>query len=196
VVNTYARVVVLDLVAHLVAAPPMVTFGVALHTIPSLQDDGSWIWVYTHVDGLQEQQIRLRGLPMDDGVEWELRVTVGVIDNEVWFAGTTHNDGTDGEWTFYELVGTEHPETARISWGRDEDGDFLSFEALVGDDAGDVLTFHDNDPKFTITHIDASEDHSSFIEWWADGHGSLQVPDYNDGVEACWDTEYRNIDCE
>ena len=29
----------------------------------------------------------------------------------------------------------------------------------------------------------------------ADGSGSLRVPDYNDGVRACWDTNQFDVEC-
>ena len=35
----------------------------------------------------------------------------------------------------------------------------------------------------------------SFIRWNADGTGSLKVPDYNGGEEACWDRWQENADC-
>ncbi len=195
-INAYLRVALLDLVAHLTLAPPVTAFSAALHTPPSPQDDGSWIWVYTHVDGPDELEIRLRGLPVDDGVEWELRVTVGDIANEVWFAGSTHDDGDVGAWTFYDLAGDPDLAVAIIAWGGSPAGRFLSFDVLAGEDNGDQLTFFDNDPEFTITHVDADEERQSHITWWADGHGSLQVTEYNGGQRACWDTAFLNTDCD
>jgi hypothetical protein len=194
--NAYLRVAILEVAAHLVLTPPTAAFALALHTPPSLQDDGSWIWVYTHVDGDEEAQIRLRGLPIDDGVEWELRVTVDAIDNEVWFAGTTRDDGAIGQWTFYDAENEPGLAVADLAWGRDDGGDFLRLEVLAGEDAGDVLAFHDDDPEFRIDHRDADQDLASRIVWWADGHGQLQVPDYNDGALACWDETFRNTVCE
>jgi len=195
-INAYVRVAVLDLVAHLVLAPPVAAFGTALHTPPSLQDDGSWIWVYTHVDGIEEAQIRLRGLPVSDGVDWELRVTFDQVDNEVWFAGTTRNEGDIGQWTFYDVVNDPALAVADISWGESEAGDFLRFEVLAGDDLGDTLQFTDGYPRYTIDHLDADTGSESHINWWADGHGSLVTPDYNAGEMACWDVELLSTVCE
>ncbi|NNE43954.1 MAG: hypothetical protein HKN12_07080, partial [Gemmatimonadetes bacterium] len=44
-VNAYLRVVIVSAVVDLMLAPPIHAFALALHTPPSLQDDGSWIWV-------------------------------------------------------------------------------------------------------------------------------------------------------
>jgi hypothetical protein len=48
----------------------------------------------------------------------------------------------------------------------------------------------------SIVYYDASEDTTSDITWFADGSGSLTVPDYNNGDQACWDTEQRNEACK
>jgi len=194
-INAYLRVVVLDLVAHLVLAPPVTAFGAALHTIPSLQDDGSWIWVYTHVSGQEEFQIRLRGLPVDDGVDWELRVSLGDLVQALWFDGFTRDEGETGSWTFYDLEDPQIAEGA-IAWGDDEAGRFLRFEALAGDDAGNVLEFRDQAPAYSVTYHDAGQDTTLSIDWWQDGHGTMTAPDYNGGQPVCWDTGFRNTTCE
>ncbi|MEZ4388900.1 MAG: hypothetical protein R3D98_15250 [Candidatus Krumholzibacteriia bacterium] len=195
-VNAYLRVALLDLLARLALTPPVTAFAAALHTPPSHQDDGAWIWVYTHVDGDQELRIRLRGLPIAGGVEWELRVTAPGLDNAVWFTGTTANDGAEGAWTFRDPATDPELEVATIAWGQGAAGRFLSFEVLAGEDAGDQLTFFDNDPEYSVTHLDADLDRRSFITWWADGHGSLQVPDHNGGAVACWDAAFMNAACD
>lgn len=193
-INAYLRVTLLDLVARLVLAPPVTAFAAALHTPPSQQDDGSWIWVYTHVDGQDEFQIRLRGIPTDDGAQWELRVSHGDLDQALWFAGATQDDGEAGSWTFYDLADPLVAEGA-ISWGDDDRGRFLRFEALSGDDAGDVLEFRDMAPAYNVTHHDAGTLETLTIDWWEDNHGTMIAPDYNGGEPACWDTDLRNTTC-
>lgn len=197
-INAYVRVVVLDLAAHLVLAPPVAAFATALHTPPSLQDDGSWIWVYTHVDGLEEFQIRLHGLAVPDGdaVQWELRVTFDQVDNEVWFTGITHDDGETGLWTFYDAENDPDLAVAEIGWGREDGGEYLGLEVLAGDDLGDTLVFRDFGSRFAVEHLDVDAANLSSINWWADGHGNLTVPDYNGGQMACWDADLLNTVCE
>ena len=198
--NAYLRVALLEVIARIVMTPPVAAFSLALHTPPSLQDDGSWIWVYTFVDGDEEAQIRLRGLPLNNGVEWELRVTLAgrepELDNEIWFTGTTSDDGETGTWTFRDLDDPAFPISGEIAWGDNAAGRFLRFTSLGGDDVGDTLEFQDADPRYTITYMDADLDETLHIEWFADGHGNLTVPDFNDGEQACWDTDLRNVVCQ
>ena len=193
--NAYLRVALLEVISRIVMPPPVAAFSLALHTPPSLQDDGSWIWVYTYVDGAEELQIRLRGLPQANGVVWELRVTVGDLDNVLWFSGTTMDDGETGTWTFRDLDDPLYPVSGEIAWGRNVQGDFLRFTSLAGDDDGDMLEFQEAYPRYVVTHVDADLEHTSLIEWYEDGHGNLTVPEYNDGQQACWGTDLQNMVC-
>ncbi|MHA1154293.1 MAG: hypothetical protein ACTSQ7_16870, partial [Alphaproteobacteria bacterium] len=64
------------------------------------------------------------------------------------------------------------------------------------DEEGDVLRFTANDPNFRIDYTPGNGDAVSFIQWHASGAGSLLVPDYNDGLEACWDEDLHNVVCQ
>jgi hypothetical protein len=199
-VNAYLRAVLLDAMAHIVLAPPVSAFALALHTIPSRQDDGSWIWVYTWVNGDEEAQIRLRGLARDASVDWEMRVTAlhedPPLDRTLWFTGTTSDEGDAGAWTFYDVEDPEHPVSGEIAWGDEADGRFLRFTSHEPGEDGDTLTFHDDDPAYAIVYRDLSASNEWFIRWNEDRHGSLLVPDYNGGEEACWDPDLRNVECD
>ncbi|MBU1676321.1 hypothetical protein KKA85_11125, partial [bacterium] len=191
---------VLNLATRIVLTPPVAAFAVALHNVPSYQEDGSWIWVYTHVDGAEEQQIRLRGLPVVGGVEWQMRVSDSAAHppfaNELWFEGTTHLDGELGDWTFYDFTLEGRPAVGRLEWGNDSDGEYLILSALYGDDAGDVLAYRHDAPHNTIDFTDGADGSQAYIRWnEADGTGSLMVPDYNGGAEACWDAQQFDVDC-
>lgn len=195
-VNAYLRTVVLGAVAHLVLAAPVGTFEAALNTVPVAQDDGSWIWGYDWQYGPDPIHVSLRGLPNGDVVEWEMSLSpIGSDYSVVWFDGTTNGDGEEGHWTLYDLDTEGTPVSGSISWGRTENGDFLEFTGLDDDGLNDTLRFADNDPDFQITYTPGDGSDLSFIRWHADGTGSLMVPDYNEGLEACWDVYQRNVDC-
>jgi len=198
--NAYLRVVVIDLMLNYYLTPPVAAFALALHTVPSPQEDGSWIWVYTFVDGEEELQIRLRGLPVGDNVAWELRVNapdaVPPLENVLWFEGATRNEGQFGEWTFYDFTIDGEPEVSTVEWGDSLDGEYLTITALYGEDEGDVLNFNHNAPENSIEYEDASTGDDWFIHWnTATGTGSLMVLDYNEGLEACWDVDQNDIEC-
>ncbi len=200
-INAYWRVAVINLMLRYYLTPPVAAFALALHTVPSHQEDNSWIWVYTYVQGEDELQIRLRGEQVGDKVAWELRVNAPsaqpAIENELWFAGDTRNDGRFGSWTFYDFTLEDRPAVSTISWGESLMGNFLTISALHGENAGDVLTYTRQGPENTITFYDASEDLEGYIRWHElSGTGSLMVPDYNGGQPACWDGNQNDIACD
>jgi hypothetical protein len=199
-VNAYLRVVVIDALTRLVLAPPVTAFAVALHTVPSLQPDGSWLWVYTWVNGPEEAQIRLRGHEVGAVVQWELRVTAlsnePAYDNVLWFEGQTARDGAEGSWTFHDPELAGNPAVGELAWGDDVDGEFLTLECLHGDDIGDLLTYRHDAPVCIVGFHDGGSGYDYDIRWdEVGGSGSLLVPDYNGGERACWDTRQNDTVC-
>ncbi len=197
--NAYLRAVVVTGLTELVLAPPVAAFSLAVHTIPSYQPDGSWLWVYTYVNGAEEAQIRLRGVIVDDGVDWALRVSVPAegIEDELWFDGSTRDDGDVGLWTFYDFNLAGKPAVAELEWSHGVDEDLLQLTALYGEDAGDRLAFSVSGDEHRIDFAEGDSFNAWFIRWLAsDGSGSLMVPDYNGGEEACWDENQYNMVCD
>ena len=198
--NAYVRAVTVSAITHIVLTPPVLAFSLALHTVPSPQPDGSFIWVYTYVDGDEEAQIRLRGLPDGDRVIWELRIknlyASPPVDNEVWFEGETWSDGDAGFWRFYDFNLPGDPLVARIDWGDDADGEFLRFTDLY-ENPQDTLEYRSHGHLGSITFVDAdTPEEEWFIRWnELDGTGSLKAPRYNGGEEACWDENQNDCVC-
>jgi len=200
--NAYLRAVIVSAYTGLVLAAPVEAFSLALHTTPTPQSDGSWLWIYTWSQDGEEAQIRLHGMPADaDSVRWELRVTFDEggrhYEQELWFDGTTADDGHRGTWTFYDFKQDGAPAVARLAWhGTDEDHSVLRLAALAGEDEGDSITFTAEGDERRIDYVDAPEALTWFVRWnEADGTGSLQVPGYNGGEEACWDEQQFDVDC-
>jgi hypothetical protein len=174
-------------------------FALALHTVPSPQDDGSWLWVYTWVDGAEEAQIRLRGRAEAEGrVSWELRASNSVdgYANELWFEGETWSEGDEGVWRFHDFERPGKPVVASLAWGRDEAGDFLRLQDEL-DNVGDSLEYREDGVLHSFTWTDAGAPEKDWFVRWneSDGSGSLRAPDYNDGQEACWDDRQNDVEC-
>jgi hypothetical protein len=188
------------LVTRIVLTPPVAAFAVALHTIPSPQEDGSWIWVYTHVNGNVEWQVRLRGKRLsDDRAEWSMRVSNTQLgwDQELWFDGETANQGTEGDWTFYDFQREGKPDVATISWGSDAEGDYLNWTDTEGDNIDDSLELRILEGLHTLTFDDASDPDGGWeVTWLAtDGTGSIRAPNYNGGEKGCWDENQNDTEC-
>jgi hypothetical protein len=196
--NAYLRAVVVAAVTDLILVPPVTAFALAVNTVPTPQPDGSWIWVYTYVRQDREAQIRLRGRVVGDVVQWSLRVSApseGIVD-ELWFDGTTRDDGDTGAWTFYDFSLMGKPAVAEVRWDHADGRQVLGLTSLYGENEGDTLTFTHHGDLCRIDVDDASTDEVWFIRWnEADGTGSLQVPDYRGGQESCWDQDQYDVDC-
>jgi hypothetical protein len=200
--NAYVRVVVVHTVVDLMLTPPIAAFALALNTPPSPQADGSWIWVYTYVNGSEEAQIRLRGMPLGgERVAWELRVTnrheVPALNNVVWFEGETDDEGEAGFFLFHDVFEDANPVSGRLDWGADSQGDFLRLTDL-DDNPNDTLEYREVGTRKSLTFSDASSpDLGWFVKWdESDGTGSLRAPDYNGGAEACWDEHQNDTVCD
>ncbi len=197
--NAFVRVVAVSAFTELVLAPPIGAFALALHTVPSPQPDGSWMWVYTWVDGAEEVQIRLSGtIVSDDRADWELRVssTVEGWDKVLWFEGETWSDGDGGDWMFHDLDDAANPAVATLEWGADTDGEYLRLSDIVNN-IGDSLEYRGDGTISTVTYTDASDaDLSWYVNWHElDGSGNLRAPDYNEGEKACWDEHQNDVEC-
>lgn len=197
--NASVRVAVIGVVTDFILTPPITAFGLALNTTPVLQPDGAYLWIYTWVNGAEEAQIRLRGKIMADAVNWEMRVSSNTESpafvNELWFTGTTHRDGDQGELNFHEFHEPGKPVVARINWDSAGGTDQLTFTDL-SENPGDVLTLLNANDVARITYHDAAAGQDHFITWnEKNGTGSLRVPDYNGGREACWDNHQNDVSC-
>lgn len=196
-VNAYLRAVVLGAMADLVLTPPVGAFAVALHTVPVAQEDGAWIWSYDWNGYRYPIRVALRGLPAGDHVQWEMRIGPGGVDpTAIWFEGRTSGDGSQGHWLFHDLDDPSQPVCGEIAWGDDETGHFLQFTSREPEDGGSVLRFNEGTSENMITFTPGDGAEASFIQWSVNGTGSLQVPDYNDGAEACWDQWQENMICQ
>jgi hypothetical protein len=196
-VNAYLRAVVLGAMANLTLAAPTATLAVALHTVPVVQDDGSWVWSYLWNGYRYPIRVALRGMPAGDHVQWEMRIGAGgEVPTALWFEGSTSGDGAEGHWLFHDLDDPAQPLCGEVAWGDADGGRFLEFTSREMENNGDVLRFTDSDPDFAITFTPGDSGEAWFIQWHADGTGSLMVPDYRDGEVACWDQWQENVDCQ
>ncbi|MCP4293186.1 MAG: hypothetical protein GY780_15285 [bacterium] len=195
-VNAYLRTVVLDAIARLVLAAPVDVFSNAINTTPVVEADGTWLWTYDWDLHNQRVHVYLRGLPVDDSVQWELSLSPADDSYEVlWFSGNTSENGNQGRWVFHDLNQDDRPVSGEILWSSSSNGNYLEFVSLEEDSYGNRLTFHDNDPNFSIEFTLGTGGELGYIRWNAAGEGSMLVDDYNDGEEACWDVFQVNTQC-
>ncbi|MBN1824652.1 MAG: hypothetical protein JW958_00215 [Candidatus Eisenbacteria bacterium] len=197
--NAAIRVVALHAFTEIALAPPVAALALAVHTFPSRQPDGAYLWVYTHVMADEDVQIRLRGKDEGDHATWEMRVTAlhldPPVDRELWFEGETSPGGHSGVFRFYDWNLAGKPKMVTLEWENDADFEELRVTDHM-ENPGDELSYIRYDADCRIDYHEDAAGADWFIRWnEADGTGSLLVEDYNGGEEACWDENREDISC-
>jgi len=211
-INAFIRAVYAQLVVYDAVNEPIGAFALAIHSVPQKQGDGSWLWTYIFVDQGTEYDIFLYGTPGPDHATWRMEVSTDnpdfLLDHFVWFEGEAKNDNSSGYWQFYMPVfgsavaagtpPTEGTPLMRIDWenlSRREHRLTITVNGPGLENEGDTVEFYESATMGRIDVYDASEATPYNVTWYADGSGSLTVPDYNGGAKACWDTQQRNVEC-
>jgi len=179
-------------------APAHVAFSLAIHTVPSKDDDGAWLWIYTWRHEGQDNQIRLRGTPEMGHVTWELFVSFAGQEPELWFSGKSVIGSDAGFWVFRDFGREGDPEVLRIDW--DMDGTDRHLHILNVDvgsqEEGDQIRYQMDGPQAVIVGVDASESVTWDIQWnQRHGAGTLRLPWFNEGNRACWDNHLHDTEC-
>ena len=212
--NAAVRALFLQVVVYSALVEPVCAFEVAIRSVPQPQPDGSWLWTYIYVAKDAEYSIYLYGKPVDDYVEW--RMEVSSTDAEMplyhftWFDGVVYNDEDSGYWQFYEPSDqaiaafaydddyTPGIQTIRVDWenrARNESELVFLVNKPGIPEEGSTLTFLESCCQGSIDFYNAENDASGSILWYSDGSGSIEWPDYNDGMKSCWNNFQYDVDC-
>ena len=217
-IQAVVRVIFVQLTLYDALEEPIYAFAAAINAVPQPQPDGSYLWTYIFVDGAEEYSIFLYGKDEGDHIDWRMEVSSNdpemLLDHFVWFDGASQKDESFGYWQFYVPAGspeavaaglglgaasTEGIPVVRIEW--EHGGPKANRLTLVnnmpgGEDEGDTLEFVETPTKGMLDFDDVSAGEHHNITWYANGSGSITVPDYNNGETACWDTQLENVACE
>jgi hypothetical protein len=210
--NAVTRVVFVQLAMYAAFEAPIGAFAAAIHSVPQRQPDGSWLWTFIFVEDDIEYSIFLFGEKVEDHTEWRMEVSSNnpamPLDHFVWFDGEAMNDESSGHWQFYEpappaanaaaAVDPPGVPSIRVDW-HDTAGNehylTITNNEQSSPDFGDTVEFTAIPLVSSIVFTDVSEPQVHSITWFPDGSGAIWVPDYNDGVPACWDTQQLDVLC-
>jgi hypothetical protein len=201
-INGVVRAIFLQLVTYDILEEPIGAFAVAIHSVPREQPDGSYLWTYIFVEKGQEYSVFLYGKTVAGRVAWRMEVSAPSLgfDHFMWFDGESAD--TEGFWQFYAPSPATPAGTltgqpvARVDWSNNAGLNRLRLTANgTGEESGDYLEFQETSARATVDYFDASAAQQSNLTFHADGSGSLTVPDYNNGIRACWDAERFDAAC-
>jgi hypothetical protein len=213
--NAAVRVLFLNVVVYSALVEPVAAFQVAIHSVPQLQPDGSWLWTYIYVGAEAEYGIYLYGKPAGDHVEWRMEVSstdpAMTLDHFVWFDGIVYNDESSGYWQFYEpaespvaaafaggAAQTPGVNSIRIDWENSENDEHrlvIMVNKPGVPEEGTTLTFSETPVVCAIDFYNAENGDIGNISWYPDGSGSIEWPDYRNGVKSCWNEIQLDVIC-
>jgi hypothetical protein len=175
----------------------------AFNTTPVEETDGSWTWSYSVADGWIEYDVVLNGVVSGEETEWVMYVTTSGrtrnVTNMLWASGTTASNNLSGSWQVYDLDAAPATPLVRVDWTRDGSGNVGSVwlnNSATHASYGDNLAFSYNGGIATLEYSKSGGSYQSTVTWNTQTTaGSVRMPLYNGGNEACWDAQHANTSC-
>lgn len=171
---------------------------------PILNDDGLWEWNFSVSGNSNTFSVALVGEDQNNGqTTWSVFVSNSLLnlDNELLLEGVSSSESGSGSWTVYQLAGFGITQPhIELDWDFNSISDysveleFLQILDLVP--VNSIRTERDGPVKRTISR-DADDDLRADISWNIDTkEGSILSSGYNNGDRACWDSTFRNTECD
>jgi len=191
------RVLAINVGVALHLAVPVGTWGALVSERPTFEN-GQWHWTASR-DVLGVPYTGDLTAYEDAGdVVAEVRISSPAVQDFLWYRGRARSGGATGQWEIFDANVPSTPTVvATIDWSHpSSDVWTLTFTAVGGPNPGDQLTYEVDGTHREISWYDASEDVTAVIEWNAlTRDGSIMVPGYNNGAQACWDGTLQNVAC-
>lgn len=196
--NAWLRVKILQLYGAGVILIPGAVMAAALSQEPR-QDGETWIWSVTALGATADLEINAG---LTSGWDVDLLVSNAELDRFLWVEGNFALDLSEGVWTAHDAnLPAGSDDVLDIRWTHVSDTDrTLVFENTnqSSPDVGDVLTFSVSGTTATLRFEDASDASVvANISWDTEtAAGSIEVPLFNNGEKACWNSAFVNAACE
>lgn len=198
------RAFVLKSVVDLNLAIPRALLEAASNSDAEFNEEGEWVWSYSHTAGEDNYGVRLIASRENDAeTSWQFFVTNSTlnIEDKLFFSGTTSGNGSQGTWTYYNLMSDSQEAVSNTEWtvsGEDEDEVSLRLEVVSDrfDNEGDFIEYTFDGTVKNAVYYDAGEDATTELQWNVEtNEGYLIAPNYNNGEQACWDENFEDVNC-
>ena len=192
------------------ASVPAAVFAAARLYEPTSEGADTWVWTYSVTVEFVTFAATLTGVKKGgDVTDWSMVVSADAplypVQAFLWYTGTSDKANLEGSWQFYDATTpAEQNSTVAIDWAASEDDATvkLTIENVdiraENEYFGDVLDYDAaRDGMAVLSYEDSSEGEIWDVVWNLDtGEGSLKVPEYNNGEEACWNSRKQDVQCE
>lgn len=181
---------------------PRKLFETAKDIDANLNERDEWVWTYSKSANQETYEVRLVGRRQNaNTLYWECYVTSTDqnIKDFLFFTGTSNNSGTEGTWTYYDII-TLNDQSPEIesTWSMQENSASLMFEVLGEENeyTGDTVEYSFNGTLKNVVFNNVHISETSEMQWNTETlAGYLIVPSYNNGEKACWDSNFQNVAC-
>ena len=195
--NAWLRVKVVQLYGAGIILLPAAVMGAALTQEPQQRGD-TWVWTISALGATADLEVSAN---LVSGWDIDLYISNADLSRYLWIEGDFALDLTEGTWAANDH--NQSPGSDRvleISWNYNSETDrSLEYRNVnsESEDVGDAMRFTLNGTAATLAYTDASDSNVvANIEWdTGTGHGSIQVPHYNNGDKACWDSGFEDTLC-
>jgi len=205
-VQNFSRAAVTALVMKAVVEANLIipkTLFAAASASDAELNDGDWEWSYSKNAGGNSYGVRLVASRVNDStVEWNAYVTNSQLglEDRLFFSGTSNNEATEGEWTYYSLQSSQaEQEVSRINWSVNGTDDVdLELEILSDHNGyqGDTISYTFDGTVKHATYYDSSDDAAVEIELNVETMaGYIIAPNYNGGDQSCWNGDFQDVAC-
>jgi hypothetical protein len=172
---------------------------------PAMQEDadfidGQYVWEYSFAQGGQSASIRTTARPQGDGFEWAVFISAddgegNVFDNFRIMEGTTSNDGTQGDWTFFlfDEEGNTSGPLLTSSWNViSETESSINLQIFGEDGETGTISFQENGAE-NLMNFDFPDEEDQIEVFW---NIDTSVGYIMQGTERnCWDGSFQDISC-
>ena len=169
-------------------------------------EDGVWVWSTTSVINSNPITFTLSGDPVDDGVDWSMRITADQpingqdFDSFELFTAHTSPGGLAGSWQLYYPVGGESRNVLNADYElRSDDDRELTFSIPESADqhAGDWVRYAVDGTTHTFEWHQVGEALEHHVAWDAESkEGYIEATNHNNGIIACWDSQLEDTPCK
>lgn len=177
----------------------------ALQEVDPVVNNNTYIWSAETTVAGRTHGAELRARLNGEAIEWTMRVsgiddeTGRYLENFVLYEASTGILSNSGS---FELFYPKDGGSLKVMDGsyRVEDEENHTLEFSIPDnveDIGGAEVIYSHSGTQNSIDLTGGEGLNHFIEWDAEtGIGSITADDYNNGEQACWDSELQNAECE
>jgi hypothetical protein len=202
--NASARAAILNGTINANLLLPASILAAAQNVEPVINEDDQWEWTYSVSGNSETFAVSLVGEEQNnDQITWNVFISNSLLnlDNELLFEGVSSSGSRTGSWTVYQLTGFGiSAPLIQVDWSFNNLSQYsreLEFLQIQGfPPIKSISAEKDDSEKRTVTR-DENDDLRSEIVWNTESReGAITAPGYNSGNRSCWDSSFRNIECD